>query len=824
MSQRNDFADDRFQDDVRLTAYALGELSGDDLREIEALVASNADARNVVEEIRATASLVAAELRASDVATLTPEQRARIASRTDGAKPVVPMRRVWWTAAAALVVGATAGALTSRRWSTTPERQIARDDANIKAGADRFVDAERSRAEAESLLKELQNSNTAVANANAQLRADLDKLSEAQKESQRRFRESGGGGGHAEDSVLGSGMTGGGGGGGGGTANYPVEPKKPSIPMKKVGDKTKDGSTLLRSAKGFNPGLDTPTVAPHGADAAAPPDAVGPATPGAADAVFTASGSLEALGRLEKFADYHKLTPAQKQAFDELFNDESKVLTAAEVNQRVALLRSANGVDFSDLFSESNTASYSHIEDNPFRLVKDDPLSTFGADVDTASYSNVRRFLNSGQLPPPGAVRIEEMVNYFPYDYAPPTDGRPFAVRVDVAGCPWKTDHRLVRIGIKGKIVETAARPAANLVFLLDVSGSMSPAERLPLVVESMKKLVGELATKDRVAIVVYAGASGLVLDSTSCEDKATILAALDRLQAGGSTNGAAGIQLAYEVATKHKIEGGVNRVILATDGDFNVGTSDESSLVKLIEDERKSGVFLSVLGVGTDNLNDSMMEKLADHGNGTYAYLDTAAEGEKVLVKETNGTLCTIAKDMKLQVEFNPAQVGAWRLIGYEDRVLAAADFKDDKKDAGDVGAGHTVTALYELVPPGALTETAGVEPLKYQRAPAPSGPLSEELLTVKLRWKEPNADVSTPMEVAVIDEGLSYSAASPDFKFAASVAAFGMCLRGSPNKGQANVSAVLELATEGAANDPGGYRKEFVELVKRAKQLGAK
>jgi Ca-activated chloride channel family protein len=352
----------------------------------------------------------------------------------------------------------------------------------------------------------------------------------------------------------------------------------------------------------------------------------------------------------------------------------------------------------------------------------------------------------------------------------------------------------------------------------------MAPAERLPLIVQSMKLLVGQLEARDRVAIVVYAGASGLALPSTSCEDKGTILAALDALRSGGSTNGAAGIQLAYDVATQNRIEGGVNRVILATDGDFNVGVSDESSLVKLIEEKRKTGVFLSVLGVGTDNFKEAQMEKLADHGNGTFAYVDTLKEGQKILVEQTSGTLVTIAKDVKFQVEFNPAQVGAWRLVGYENRVLAAEDFKNDAKDAGEIGAGHTVTALYEVVPSGVATRTAGVDPLRYQQQPVPAGSLDHELLTVKLRWKAPDSDVSTPTEVPVIDEGLGYSSASPDFKFAASVAAFGMCLRGSPHRGQANLLAVVELATEGAAYDPGGYRREFVELVKRAVELGAR
>ncbi len=476
--------------------------------------------------------------------------------------------------------------------------------------------------------------------------------------------------------------------------------------------------------------------------------------------------------------------------------------------------------------SESNTASYSHIEDNPFTKVADAPLSTFGADVDTASWSNIRRILRAGQLPPAGAVRIEEMVNYFPYRYAAPNAapddvGAAFAAHVDVAGCPWETSHRLVRIGIKGRDVEKKERPAANLVFLLDVSGSMQPENRLPLVLRSMKLLTEQLEARDKVSIVVYAGNSGLVLPPTTGDRKADILAALERLQAGGSTNGGQGIELAYKTATEAFIPGGINRVILATDGDFNVGVTDNSSLVRLIEEKAKAKVFLSVLGVGDDNLKDDRMEQLADKGNGNYAYLDSDREAKKVLVDQMQGTLQTIAKDLKLQVEFNPLRVASWRLIGYENRVMAAQDFADDKKDAGDVGAGHTVTALYEIVPANA-TLTAASEGLRYQQGPQPSPAAnSGELLTVKIRWKLPEGDVSTLREQPVMDATTSYAQAPSDFKFAAAVAAFGMILRDSPHKGNATLSAVEELAGEGLDFDPDGHRREFLELVRIAKGL---
>lgn len=475
---------------------------------------------------------------------------------------------------------------------------------------------------------------------------------------------------------------------------------------------------------------------------------------------------------------------------------------------------------------ESNTASYAHIEDNPFTKVADAPLSTFGADVDTASWSNIRRILRAGQLPPAGAVRIEEMVNYFPYRYAAPNAapddvGQAFAAHVDVAGCPWETSHRLVRIGIKGRDVEKKERPAANLVFLLDVSGSMQPENRLPLVLRSMKLLTEQLEARDKVSIVVYAGNSGLVLPPTTGDRKADILAALERLQAGGSTNGGQGIELAYKTASEAFIPGGINRVILATDGDFNVGVTDNSSLVRLIEEKAKAKVFLSVLGVGDDNLKDDRMEQLADKGNGNYAYLDSDREAKKVLVDQMQGTLQTIAKDLKLQVEFNPLRVASWRLIGYENRVMAAQDFADDKKDAGDVGAGHTVTALYEIVPATA-TLTAATEGLRYQQGPQPSPAAnSGELLTVKIRWKLPEGDVSTLREQPVMDATTSYAQAPSDFKFAAAVAAFGMILRDSPHKGNATLSAVEELAGEGLDFDPDGHRREFLELVRIAKGL---
>jgi Ca-activated chloride channel family protein len=468
------------------------------------------------------------------------------------------------------------------------------------------------------------------------------------------------------------------------------------------------------------------------------------------------------------------------------------------------------------------TEDYGHTPETPFVLVAQDPRSTFSVDVDTASYAIVRRFLNGGELPPRDAVRIEELINYFPFSYAPPSDGRPFAVHMDAAGCPWKGGHRLVRIGIKGREVPRAERPPGNLVFLLDVSGSMDEPNKLPLVKAAMRLLVNELGPRDRVAIVVYAGAEGLALPSTPATDKAAILSAIESLSPGGTTHGSAGIRLAYETAAANLIRGGLNRVILATDGDFNVGVTSHGALVRLIEEKAKTGVFLTALGFGMGNLKDSTLEKLADHGNGNYAYIDSLSEARKVLVEQVGATLVTIAKDVKLQVEFNPRRVKAFRLIGYDNRVLAHQDFNDDKRDAGDIGAGHTVTALYEIVPPGAEFSAPSVDPLKYQQPPrAVAGSDAGELLTLKLRYKEPDGEQSSLIEVPLADGGREFKAAASDFRFAAAVAAFGMVLRDSPNKANADLQKVLEWARASVGEDSGGHRAEFLQLVEVARRL---
>jgi Ca-activated chloride channel family protein len=449
-------------------------------------------------------------------------------------------------------------------------------------------------------------------------------------------------------------------------------------------------------------------------------------------------------------------------------------------------------------------------------------VDTASIDVDTASYSNVRRFLAHGVLPPPDAVRIEEMINYFDYDYPVPAGDHPFSVDVEATGCPWAPEHRLVRVGLKGDEVAARNRPPANLAFLLDVSGSMQGADKLPLVKRSLRMLVDHLSPADTVAIVVYAGAAGLVLPATSVASKDDILDAMSRLKAGGSTAGGEGIRLAYKIARKNYLPGGINRVILATDGDFNVGVSSTGAMTRLIEKEAQSGVFFTVLGFGMGNLKNDKLENLADKGNGHYAYIDSLFEARKVLVEELGATLVTIAKDVKIQIEFNPALVQSYRLIGYENRLLRSEDFNDDTKDAGEIGAGHTVTALYEIAPTSHAMALPAEDELKYQRPSLLSdAALRGEILTVKVRYKAPNGDTSRLLEVPLIDAGGDLASASPDTRFAAAVACLGMVLREAPDRGSASMDEAERLAMAGLGDDLRGHRARFVEMVRLARTL---
>ncbi|MFD0940024.1 vWA domain-containing protein [Pedobacter boryungensis] len=499
---------------------------------------------------------------------------------------------------------------------------------------------------------------------------------------------------------------------------------------------------------------------------------------------------------------YNKASKAKQQAYS--------------LQSRVAGVQIMSAPNF-------DTESYAGITENGFKNPLKDALSTFSIDVDAASYSNVRRFINNGTLPPKDAVRIEEMINYFDYNYAQPTGNDPINIQTELAPAPWNPKHRLVQIGLKAKTIATDNLPASNLVFLIDVSGSMSSANKLPLLISSLKLLTDQLRDKDKVAIVVYAGQSGLVLPSTSGDAKASIKDALNKLSAGGSTAGGAGLQLAYKVAGENFIKGGNNRIILATDGDFNVGISSDNEMERLIEEKRKSGIFLTVLGYGMGNYKDSKMEILANKGNGNYAYIDNINEARKVLVNEFGGTLFTVAKDVKLQIEFNPAKVQAYRLIGYENRMLKDEDFNDDKKDAGEMGSGHTVTALYEIIPIGVKSSFANkVDDLKYQKtAKSTNNYTGDEMLTIKLRYKLPDENTSKSMQKSINDN--QSVSTTVNFRFAAAIAEFGMLLRQSEYKQNSSFAQVITLAEGAMGKDKEGYRSEFLRLAKSA-QLMAK
>lgn len=467
---------------------------------------------------------------------------------------------------------------------------------------------------------------------------------------------------------------------------------------------------------------------------------------------------------------------------------------------------------------EFNRENYAHLEENGFKNTMQSPLSTFSVDVDTASYSNVRRMLNENRFPEAGAVRTEELINYFDYDYPLPQGNAPVALVHELSDCPWAEGHQLLRIGLKARPMDMEQSPQSNLVFLVDVSGSMR--NDLDLVKSSLKMLAGQLRAEDRVAIVVYAGAAGTVLEPTPGNDTKTIKKALDRLQAGGSTAGSKGIELAYELAEQNLIQGGNNRIVLATDGDFNVGLTSEAALVQLIEKKREKGIYLSVLGFGTGNYNDVTAESLADHGNGNYSYIDNLLEAKRALVQKAAGTLLTVAKDVKLQIEFNPTKVKSYRLIGYENRQLDTEDFADDKKDAGDMGAGHTVTALYEIIPTDSKTKHNGK--LRYQQtAPSSVALQSNELALIKYRYKDPEDETSKMLSQAVVAAPLTFGQSSLDQRFSAAVAAWGMLLKNSDYKGNASFDWVMAAAGNARGKDPQGDRAEFMRLVEHSQLL---
>jgi Ca-activated chloride channel family protein len=759
--------------DPRLTAYALGELDPADASDVEALIHESPEARAYIEEIRNTAEQLTSGFAttASEDAALTADQREQVdhAIATPMPQPVRTIKLTPWVVAkVALPVAAAAAIVFTLTTLNTSQ---------YESQSTRMLEIEREAVVDPIPRDEMAETHTSV-------------------------------------------------------MSNPIAQK---------------------SQPHTSPPLPKPTIQPESKPSPPPRSpAIARGTPSRSRAIsgelyYMPSQDSDGDGVVD-FARDKKMTAGQasgralEMGLIPGQNATGELLASADVFYEEEPAKEPENWRFNPNF---NTEGYAHIVDNPFLITADDPLSTFSIDVDTASYANVRRMINAGQLPPPDAVRIEELINYFDYAYPLPegsmagTDegagddaATPFSVNVDVAACPWKPQHQLMRIGLKGWEIPADQRPPANLVFLIDVSGSMNSYNKLPLLKQAMTMLSGTLNPDDRVAIVVYAGASGLVLPSTTAENAETIRFALDRLSAGGSTNGGVGIELAYATAARHFIKGGINRVILATDGDFNIGTTNHGDLTRLIEEKTKSGVFLTVLGFGMGNYKDDTLEKLADKGNGNYAYIDTAAEAQKVLVQEVGSTLVTIAKDVKIQVEFNPLAAGAYRLIGYENRILADRDFNDDTKDAGEIGSGHTVTVLYEIVPlgleatlpqaDGSTGESPTVDPLKYQ-VPKQITPAAEsgELATIKLRYKQPDGDTSTKIEFPIANSDQNLEDASADYHFAAAVAEFGMILRGSPYKGAANYTSVLQLAQAGLGEDPHGYRKAFIELVHKAALL---
>ena len=756
-------------DDPKLTAYALGELEGDECAAVETALRSDPAARAAVEEIRALAGRLSTALAAEEV---VPPMAAMAAAPTvNGSRAHPPAAR------AAIIPGHDYGKLDGGRgpWGKVlrfPQVYYVVGGLAAACFAVMVVLHEPRQRPEQKYYVEM---NLGPANAPV-----LETANET-----------------AVKTVIGG-------------------------AEKKATDFTFDLSVAKVAASEAADQLRRRDPAP--APLAASGDGIVTLAP------FTVSRSLSRGGAGGRLTEMDKASPGQ-----------ALVARESKISERPAPPPSAR--------LAGNTESYATAVDNDFLGAAQNPLSTFSIDADTASYTNVRRFLQNGRLPPRDAVRIEELLNYFPYRYpapsaekrgggTPPTVASadaPFAASLEVADAPWAPTHRLVRVGLKGREVTTAERPAANLVFLLDVSGSMDAPNRLPLVKESMRLLVGKLRADDRVAIVTYAGNSGLALPSTAVARSSEILEALDALTPGGSTNGGMGIQLAYDIAKANFVTGGINRVILCTDGDFNVGVTSEGELVRLIEEKAKSGVFLTVLGFGMGNLKDSTLEKLAGKGNGNYGYIDSRREAEKQLVEQVNGTLVTIAKDVKIQVEFNPAKVASYRLIGYENRLLKKEDFNNDKVDAGEIGAGHTVTALYEIVPAGAAENPAAavapIDELRYQhfsgvseRVPAPNGATGNELLTVKIRFKKPDGLLSRKIEFPLTDSGAKFADATGDFKFAAAVAEFGMLLRESPHKGTGTIGDVIAWAAAGAAgaaDDPRGYRGEFIDLARRAQTM---
>ncbi len=842
------------ENDPRLTAYALDELDAAERETVEKFLAENPAARGAVEEIRETIAMLREEFEGESALVLGASQRAAVlenAPETDGAESKIVRPKGFSRVSRFLGVAAVAACLCAVSVVGLRHYMEQASRPPVASEASRAIVAEEDRRDRSGAKVERGDEEKADARLFKQAapgRAmEPESLALAPEES-------------AEAPVV--------------PAPDPTRSRAAGSLESAPGELARDERERLKTITRSKPaapeadaaGLPSPAVTAPADPAAVArkketlrPMAAAPGTIVTDGALMVPAPSLSDQGFQDGFG-----TEDTGDGFGGAPNRESELArnNQPEARRRIALPPAPaapadpSGADAAAVESKLSTVSrrdartqnrtvggeqYAPLVDNPFVSTWDNNVSTFSIDVDNASYSNIRRMVTRNhQLPPKDAVRVEEMINYFDYDYPQPADGRPFSVNLEVASCPWEKDARLVRIGLKGLEMHPDKRPPSNLVFLIDVSGSMSSDDKLPLLQSAMMALVDALNEDDSIAIVVYAGNSGLVLDSTSGDLKGKIKDALAKLQSGGSTNGGQGIELAYATAKQHFIEGGVNRVVLATDGDFNVGVTNHESLVGMVEEKAKNDrVFLTVLGFGQGNLNDHMLEQIADKGNGNYFYIDNAKEGQRVLVDRLSATLVTIAKDVKIQVDFNPAKVARYRLIGYANRMMENREFLDDSKDAGEIGAGHTVTALYQILPAGTETALAEEEEAKAKVEENPSKYLksdtatevdkaqaqelipSDELLTVGLRYKQPEADESEGFEVGLVDPGTRWEEAGGDYRFAASVAGYGMLLRDSEYKGQLNYDLVLELADEGKGSDPHGLRAEFIDLVKASKEL---
>jgi len=761
------------------TAYALGEVTDEKERaELEAIVGASPEIAALVAEIRETADLLARELMTGPEPGLAPAQRAAVQTRAASGKTWFGVRPAWALAAAAAVILFV---------SFLAQRQLFRPDP----GRERMAAVLHQTAESAVPPPAMEEKSLAPAGPSA---PQPERAESAPPEA---------------DAAAAPGPV--------PALPSPVQETSVPQPPPSGNERTEGPQNLLLEESlaqlplASNDVMDLINIMGGVVKAEDPIFSDNTQT---FAGVAAGNINIQRDGVTVSEVRHKSGTVSRSRVDPELVGEFKRLLAPVDAEMGRGVVRGPGG--------GFNTEAYAARTENPFLDALENPLSTFSIDVDTASYSNVRRFLESGRRPPADAVRIEELVNYFDYAYAPPTDGKPFAVHFELAEAPWQPEHRLLRIGLKGREIEAGKRPASNLVFLIDVSGSMAPRNKLPLVKEALGLLVDRMTESDRVAIVVYAGNTRVWLPPTGGDRKERIRQAIGELRSGGSTAGASGIRLAYRTAEENFIRGGVNRVILATDGDFNVGVTSHGELTRLIEEKADTGVYLSALGFGMGNYKDSTLELLADRGRGNYAYIDGLGEAKKVLVEQMDATLVAIARDVKIQVEFNPRHVGAYRLIGYENRLMAKEDFNDDAKRAGVIGAGHAVTALYELVPPEAAGKP-GVDPLKYRKpAPVSAAAAGDELVTVKIRSKEPEGDRSVLYEYTVKNAPGKFARASGDFKFAAAVAAFGLVLGDSAHRGSADLERALEWAKEGKGADPNGYRGEFIRLVHRAISFG--